>query len=181
MSVSDSGPSVGPATDDDLEHILTLNEGAVPHVNSIPLEELARLGGQAAFFGVARSPDSQQIDGFLLALNQAAEYDSLNFRWHQRQFDTFVYIDRIVVTPASRRSGVGRALYQALIRAVEDLTPRLTCEVNVKPPNPRSIAFHQSLGFREVGQQDTEGGNKRVSLMALELTPGSAQSTTSRR
>ena len=160
---------VTPASSDDLEPLLTLNEGAVPHVNSIPLEELERLGRESAFFGVARSASTGKIDGFLLALDQTANYDSLNFRWHQRQFDEFVYVDRIVVDPNNRRGGVGRTLYDALIRSVEHATPRLTCEVNVNPPNPRSVAFHESLGFREVGQQDTEGGKKRVSLMALEL------------
>ena len=45
----------------------------------------------------------------------------------------------------------------------------LTCEVNLKPPNPGSIVFHQQLGFAEVDQQETEQGAKRVSLMVKTL------------
>ena len=46
----------------------------------------------------------------------------------------------------------------------------LCCEVNVRPRNDASLRFHHSIGFREVGQQDTDGGNKTVSLLALPLT-----------
>lgn len=45
----------------------------------------------------------------------------------------------------------------------------LFCEVNLRPRNDPSREFHEAIGFREVGQQDTDGGDKRVSLMALEL------------
>jgi predicted GNAT superfamily acetyltransferase len=45
----------------------------------------------------------------------------------------------------------------------------LFCEVNVRPRNDASLAFHEAIGFREVGQQDTDGGAKRVSLLALDL------------
>jgi len=32
------------------------------------------------------------------------------------------------------------------------------------PPNPESLAYHESLGFKPVGEQDTEAGKKRVRL-----------------
>ena len=41
----------------------------------------------------------------------------------------------------------------------------LTCEVNLAPPNPRSLAFHHRQGFQEMAQQMTDGGLKRVSLL----------------
>jgi predicted GNAT superfamily acetyltransferase len=41
----------------------------------------------------------------------------------------------------------------------------LTCEVNLAPPNPRSLAFHHAQGFQEMAQQMTDGGLKRVSLL----------------
>ena len=43
--------------------------------------------------------------------------------------------------------------------------PHLLCEVNVRPRNEASLLFHHSIGFREVGQQDTDGGKKTVSLL----------------
>ena len=37
---------------------------------------------------------------------------------------------------------------------------------------PISTKFHESFGFYEVGQQETEGGAKRVSLMVKDMTDG---------
>ena len=64
---------------------------------------------------------------------------------------------------------MGRALYAEVLDQLTGSAPVLFCEVNLRPRNDRSLAFHAAVGFREVGQQDTDGGNKRVSLLALEL------------
>lgn len=41
----------------------------------------------------------------------------------------------------------------------------LTCEVNLEPPNPHSLAFHHRLGFTQVGEQVTTRGTVRVALL----------------
>jgi predicted GNAT superfamily acetyltransferase len=91
-------------------------------------------------------------EAFLLAFDQSADYDSPNFRWFQGQFERFVYIDRVVVRPQSRGRGLARSLYQALFAdgAAAGQT-RVTCEVNINPPNPTSDAFHAAMGFAPVG------------------------------
>jgi predicted GNAT superfamily acetyltransferase len=33
------------------------------------------------------------------------------------------------------------------------------------PPNPGSLAFHERLGFKQVGVRQEEGGAKAVALM----------------
>lgn len=142
--------------------ILGLNEAAIPAVNRIDSTELAALHGQAEALIVAGEENG--VAGFLLALNETGDYASLNFQYFKQHFDRFVYVDRIVVSDAHRRKGIGAGLYDALFR----LTPearRITCEVNVKPPNPESLAFHAGLGFEIVDEQDTDGGAKRVALM----------------
>jgi uncharacterized protein len=46
---------------------------------------------------------------------------------------------------------------------------RVTCEVNLEPPNPVSQRFHESLGFVEVGRQETYGGSVTVQLLERRL------------
>jgi predicted GNAT superfamily acetyltransferase len=156
-----------PATLADYADILALNDGAVPAVNRIDADDLAGLHHQAEALIVARSNDA--VAGFLLALNETAVYASLNFQYFRHRYDRFVYVDRIVVDPGHRRMGIGAGLYEALFDATSS-APRVTCEVNLRPPNPGSLAFHGKLGFRVVGEQDTEGGDKRVALMARTST-----------
>lgn len=155
--------SIDDATADDYAGVLALNDGAVPAVNSIPLDKLARLHRQSIYFGVAR--DSVGIAGFLLALDQLADYDSLNFRYFARHYPRFAYIDRVVVRPDLHGTGTGRRLYHGLLAAVAGSAPLLACEVNLEPPNPGSLRFHERMGFEPVGEQLTEGGRKRVCLM----------------
>jgi hypothetical protein len=157
----------GPA---DYPAILTLNDDAVPHVNSIPEHALTHLHGQSVYLGVARSVNApDQLAGFLLALPESAEYDSENFGYFKCRYARFVYIDRIVVGANFRRAGVGAALYADLIRHLPQDCPSLTCEVNLRPANPGSLAFHRGLGFEPVGEQETGGGAKRVCLLAKSL------------
>jgi len=89
--------------------------------------------------------------------------------WFDNHYSTFAYIDRIVIGADFRRMGLGQKLYADLEESVAGSSPMLTCEVNLKPPNPGSIVFHQQLGFAEVDQQETEQGGKRVSLMVKTL------------
>jgi predicted GNAT superfamily acetyltransferase len=84
-------------------------------------------------------------------------------------YEQFVYLDRIAVLPEFRRYGIGRRFYTALVDEYTGRWPLLTCEVNTRPRNDTSLSFHHSIGFREVGQQDTDGGSKTVSLLALRL------------
>ncbi len=158
-----------PATEADYQDILRLNEAAVPAVSSIDEPALAELHRQAQFLTLARSEG--KLAGFLLVLNEQADYASLNYQYFKNHYDRFLYVDRIVVSEACRGQGIGASLYTALFEAAPDI-PRVTCEVNVRPPNPGSLRFHGSLGFDVVGEQDTDGGAKRVALMSCERQAG---------
>ena len=85
------------------------------------------------------------------------------------RFVRFVYIDRVVVGQDRRQAGVGSMLYADVERyAVETGAERLTCEVNLAPPNPPSLAFHRQRGFAEVGTlsiPSIPGSGKIVSLL----------------
>ena len=147
--------------------ILGLNEAAVPHVNSISTATLAHLHAQSSYCKVARIAD--EIVGFLVVLPETADYDSPNFRYFKGRYGSFAYVDRIFVAEHCRGRGVAAGLYRDLFDEMRGVASRVTCEVNLNPPNPGSIAFHQHMGFRQVDEQDTEGGRKRVSLMVLDL------------
>lgn len=154
-----------PAAVADYPAILNLNETAIPAVNRIDRQMLAGLHRQSKLLIVARS--AERIAGFALVLDEQAEYGSPNFQYFRNTYDRFLYMDRIVVGSEFRRSGVGSGLYSLVFAAAQN-APRVTCEVNVRPANPGSLSFHQHLGFRVVGEQDTEGGAKRVALMVRE-------------
>jgi len=78
------------------------------------------------------------------------------------------------------RHGIGRHLYEDLetvasARGFEFLA----CEYNLRPPNDDSARFHGRLGFAEVGRQDTERGQKTVSLQIKPLRKSSGPVTSS--
>lgn len=159
---------IGPADAADYPALLTMNSAAVPAVNLIDRAALEHLHRQSEVLLVARAGAQRPPVGFLLALNRDADYASANFLYFRNCYERFAYVDRVVVDASCRSQGIGEQLYAALIKHAVNLE-RITCEVNLKPPNPRSLAFHQRLGFQQVGEQDTEGGGKRVALLALEL------------
>jgi predicted GNAT superfamily acetyltransferase len=147
----------------DIEAVLSLNEAANPHVNHISKSELTSLIDSSFYFGVAR--DEEIIAGFIIALPTGLDYQSQNYRWFSQQYDKFIYIDRIVISDGYQGCGIGGDFYKKLEELSVKAAPALSCEVNLRPPNPNSLAFHHNLGFNEVGQQDTCNGANRVSLL----------------
>jgi predicted GNAT superfamily acetyltransferase len=110
------------------------------------------------------------LDAFLLAFDQDADYDSPNFRWFCVRYPRFVYVDRIVVASSARGRGCARRLYQDLFEhAAKAGHERVVCEVNSNPPNPGSDAFHAALGFVEVGSASIHNGSKTVRYLACAL------------
>jgi len=168
-------PTVTDLTAADLVAALALNNDAVPALNELDEPELTRLFGAAAHALAVAWPDGERLAGFrlagfCLAFAPGADYESLNYRWFSERYKSFTYLDRIVVDPSRRGGGIGAALYTELERRIAGHTPWLLCEVNVRPLNAGSLRFHHRLGFSEVGQQDTDGGRKTVSLLAKPLS-----------
>jgi len=144
-----------------------MNERELPHVNSVAADYFRARIDAAGYFRAAYAGDRPAA--FLLAMDESADYDSLNFLWFRARYDRFVYIDRVVVAPEHRRVGLGAALYADLLDWASGRTPRLACEVNLRPANEPSLRFHENLAFRPVGRQETDDGRKTVSLMVREL------------
>lgn len=154
----------------DLPTVVALNNAVVPAVNELTLAEAGRLAGLADVAIVATLDD--RLAGFCWILGPGQPYASLNYTWFSQRYDDFAYLDRVAVDPTARRRGVARALYTAVIEQSRATRPVLLCEVNLRPRNDASLAFHDALGFREVGRQDTDGGTKTVRLLELDLSGG---------
>jgi predicted GNAT superfamily acetyltransferase len=110
------------------------------------------------------------LDAFLLAFDQDADYDSPNFLWFRSRYPRFVYVDRIVVAASARGRGCARRLYDDLFgHAIKAGHERVVCEVNSRPPNPASDAFHAALGFVEVGSAGLYEGKRTVRYLSRAL------------
>ena len=178
-----SGPDICPFTAADLcgaasagGALLALNNANARALSWLDPERLAALAGQA--FLALRIVNG---DGFLLAFDQDADYDSPNFLWFRGRYERFVYIDRVVVATPARGRGYARRLYDVLFRHACDSGHELVvCEVNSHPPNPVSDAFHAALGFVEIGAGVIHGGGKTVKYLSRRCAVPAAGSPASR-
>ena len=160
------------ATAADHARIVALNAAEVAQTSAMDAARLAELEALACAHWVVEH-DGEAV-AFLLAMDETAAYDNDNFRWFAERLPRFVYIDRIVVDARAASQGIGKQLYQRLAdHARERGIDALVCEYNLDPPNPGSKAFHDRLGFREIGQQRVAGGQKLVSMQLLNLREGS--------
>ena len=152
------------ATGEDLTAVLQLNESEVPHVGRINLGNMQDFLAKAIYFRVACNADGQVI-AFLIGLDPDTDYHSPNFLWFCDHYENFAYVDRIAVATTARRQGVAEALYADFADATRDWSQHLCCEVNSRPENPVSMAFHQRLGFRQVGTLESDKGAKEVAFL----------------
>ena len=149
-------------------HLLALNNAAEPQVNALSAAELAELTAMGRL-RIVRDGEGLP-SALLLTMREGAPYGvSLNYRWFSQRYDAFAYVDRIVVAPAARGTGVGRMLYEdAFALAAQEGLARVCAEVNVVPPNPGSLAFHQRLGFHLLEEFDNAASGKRVAMLVRE-------------
>lgn len=149
-----------------IERIDAAHEGAVLALNNAHAEELSWLEPARLTCLIAQAFHARRIgalDAFILAFDQDADYDSLNYLWFRARYPRFVYVDRIVVAKSARGRGLARLLYEDLFAASGDAGHDIiACEVNLDPPNPASDAFHATLGFVAVGQAELDGSAKKV-------------------
>ena len=155
---------------DDLPFVLKLNNKFFKEVGMSDIDNMTYFLEKADYF---KRIELNSINvGFLIAISPNKDYLSENYTWFNKKYRSFIYIDRIVIEGAYQNKGLGKIFYEDLIAfSKSSSSKRIACEVNIRPLNKRSITFHDSLGFKEVGQQDTNQGEKRVSLMALDI-PG---------
>ncbi|KJC59489.1 hypothetical protein UP10_18535 [Bradyrhizobium sp. LTSPM299] len=147
------------------EELLRLNNASARETSPLTAARFKQLIDTAAVALFIPPPAA-----LLLAFEPSNDYDGTHFGWFRGRMDRFLYVDRIVVGAAWRRHGMARTLYREVFRqAARRGLGRVCCEVNVEPPNPISDAFHDSLGFEEVGRATMDGGAKTVRYLCSTL------------
>ena len=151
----------------DLNFILDLNQRFIPAVSDLSN------GMMSYFLEISDYYKVMKVDGlsigFLIALKPGEDYLSENYRWFNKRYQSFTYIDRIVISKEYQGQGYGRFFYDHLCNHSKENSDHIACEVNTRPLNQQSIRYHEKYGFYEVGKQETENGRKCVSLLLYDI------------
>lgn len=142
-------------------------------LNNLHAEELSFLTPERFEVLISRAFFARHIgrdSGFILTFDQSADYDSENFIWFRERYERFIYVDRVVIAESARGRGFARLLYEELfVTAKLAGHDKIVCEVNSEPPNPASDAFHEALGFVEVGGAHLQAKEKSVRYFMKQL------------
>jgi uncharacterized protein len=147
--------------------LLALNLASVRELSELDEDRLQAILSFAHRSLVVES--AGEVVAFALVIAPGTAYDSRNYRWFGDRYERFLYLDRIVVADGQRRRGIATRLYDAMEEAAGPFE-RMVCDVNVRPPNDASLAFHGARGYVEVGRL-AHGPEKVVALMSKELEP----------
>ncbi len=153
----------------ELDAVLVINNTASQSILPMDKARLRYFFDHADYFRVAEI--NGHLAGFLLALRDGGNYNSINYRWFCEHYPQFLYIDRIVIASAYQRHGLGRVFYCDVESFAEVRVPLLACEIFLEPRDDIAMLFHGTYGFHEVGQQRATPQKRRVSLLVKEL-PG---------
>lgn len=164
------------ATQEHFKEILRLNEELVQYLSPMDEGRLRHLYDESALHLVAvdrvndTGDSGDKVLAFLLAFREGADYDSVNYQWFMNHYEKFLYIDRVVVDIPAQGHGIGNAIYEEIFRyAKERQIPIVTAEIDIEPPNPISLKYHEKYGFKEVGKQEVANGKKIVSLQISQV------------
>ena len=159
---------IRPACKQDFQTIVELNQAAIHATAAMDLAHLKQLNGWSDYHKVVTHKD--QVVAFLLVLSPGKPYQSLNYHWFNDHYDSFLYVDRIVVDGAFIGMKIGSQLYDDLFDVAQILgVENITCEYNIKPLNRTSQLFHQHFGFTEVATQWLDNETKQVSLQVAKI------------
>lgn len=97
-------------------------------------------------------------DAVLFGYDAHGAYRHKRVDWLCERLDHVFYIDRIIIGPQSQGRGLGRRLYDDVADYARSLGhTQLACEVNTRPDNLGSHAFHLRAGFHPIGDVDDPG------------------------
>ena len=148
----------------DVQSIWAINEQGLPGTGQVSEQELSDLLNLSTLsLGAFREGE---LLGFVICLSPGTTYSSLNYAWFNKKYNDFIYVDRIAVSFDQRDGGIGSRLYEEVIAYSLDNKIPIAAEVNLNPPNPGSMRFHNRFGFHEVGVLHHE--EKSVTMLMRE-------------
>ena len=141
----------------DLDWVLEINREHEALLSVLDRTGLARLVDMAVLArGIGR-------EAFLLAMDHTADYESWNYQWFRPRYERFLYVDRVAVASTAAGGGQGKRLYADLrVQARARGYPIVCAEVNARPANHASLAFHERQGFRAIAEEAVPGRGKSV-------------------
>jgi predicted GNAT superfamily acetyltransferase len=155
----------------DLLRVLEINNANTPGVSELTFAEL-ELDLNNSLHALAIDNEQGEVCAFCITFDPSAPDAGDNHRWFAERYKSFVYLDRIAINSNHQNRGLGALLYQSveqrMLKSAEHSL--LCCEVNLEPPNPGSLRFHQRIGFTEVGQSMQEYANYRVSYLSKSVS-----------
>ena len=91
-----------------LKRFLLLNNSAAPAVNELTSSDLEWFEEVSHLFLVSerKVDEKTQITGFLIGLTgTGVNYASANYKWFTSRYESFLYVDRVVVDESSWGQG----------------------------------------------------------------------------
>ena len=144
-----------PPSENEIKEMHTINQENIPEVGDLSeLEDFrARVNWSENIF-VYKYEDV--IKAFVLCMREGQDYKSPNYEYISDRFNKFLYVDRIAVQEQFRRKGIAEKIYSTVIDKGRENNLDILCEVNTRPSNEPSMAFHKKMGFEEIGTNDFE-------------------------
>ena len=155
---------IRPLSKTDVDSIWEINEDGLPGTGKVSPEEIEGLLdfsslAVGAYYG-------EELAGFVICLPPKTAYSSLNYAWFNKRYDEFLYVDRIAVATQYQNQNIGSTLYEHVKKQAAEMDAPVTAEVNIHPPNPGSMRFHDRHGFEQVGV--LEHDEKSVALFVYQ-------------
>ena len=155
----------------DIPRVLEINNANTPGVSELTFTEL-ETDLENSLHALAIDNEQGEVCAFCITFDPSAPDAGDNHRWFAERYKSFVYLDRIAINSNHQNRGLGALLYQSVEQHMIHSSEYslLCCEVNLEPPNPGSLRFHQHIGFTEVGQSIPEYANYRVSYLSKSIS-----------
>lgn len=155
---------IRPLTYPESKMIWTINEEGLPGTGKVSEQEINSLLDFSSY--AIGAYVGGKLAGFVICLPPNTEYASLNYAWFNQRYDNFLYVDRIAVSIEYQNQNIGSTLYEHVKKQAEEMDAPVTAEVNIHPPNPGSMRFHDRHGFEQVGV--LEHDEKSVALFVYQ-------------